>query len=224
MDELSRQLDLWIQRLRAIAQTGLAFDPRIYDRERYEELLHLAADMAATGGNLERDATLSHELYERWRAQVQPGTKGYVTPKIGIGAVTFNDDDEILLIQRPSGRWLYPTGWADIGYAAAEVAAKEVREETGLKVTPLRLMAVYNVPHPAETQIENPLYSLVFYCRLDGGTLNRHPAETLDAGFYSRENLPSPLARPDLGWVEHAWAAHRGELKETFFDPVQQPR
>ncbi len=218
MNELSRQVNLWIQRLRGIAQTGLAFHPQVYDRERYEELLHLAADMAATNGALQTDARLSQELYDRWRAQVAPGVIGYVTPKIGVGAVVFNARAEILLIQRPSGRWLYPTGWADIGYSAAQVAVKEVREETGLDVTPLRLMAVYNVPHPVETQIENPLYSLVFYCRLDGGTLNRHPVETLDAGFFAREHLPKPLAREDLGWVEHAWAAHRGELCEAYFD------
>ncbi len=218
MNELSLQISFWTQRLRAIAQTGLAFEPKVYDRERYEELLHLAADMAATNGDVQTDARFSQELYDRWRAQVAPGVKGYVTPKIGIGAVVFNSRDEILLIQRPSGRWLYPTGWADIGYSPAQIAVKEVREETGLHVTPLRLMAVYDVPHPQETQIENPLYSLVFYCRLDGGTLNRHPVETLDAGFFAREQLPSPLARADLGWVEHAWAAHRGELREAYFD------
>ncbi len=218
MNKLSCQINLWIQRLRAIAQTGLAFDPKVYDRERYEELLHLAADMAATHGNLETDAELSQELCDRWRAQVAPGVRGYVTPKVGVGAVVFNECDEILLIQRPSGRWLYPTGWADIGYSAAQVAVKEVREETGLQITPLRLMAVYDVPHSQETQIENALYSLVFYCRLDGGRLNRHPVETLDAGFFARTHLPTPLARADLGWVEHAWAAQRGELREAYFD------
>ncbi len=218
MNELSLQLSLWIQRLRAIAQTGLAYDPKVYDRERYEELLHLAADMTATNAVLETDAQLSNDLYDDWRAQVATGVRGYVTPKVGVGAVVFNAHDELLLIQRPSGHWLYPTGWADIGYSAAQVVVKEVREETGLQVTPLRLIAVYDIPHPIESRIENHLYSLVFYCCLDGGTLNRHPAETLDAGFFEREHLPRPLARGDLGWIEHAWAAHRGELREAYFD------
>jgi ADP-ribose pyrophosphatase YjhB (NUDIX family) len=219
MHILSSELNLWIQRLRAIAQTGLAFEPRVYDRERYEELLKLAADMAATNGNLPSDGTLSRELYEHWHSQVQAGVKGYITPKVGIGALVFNERDEILLIQRPNGQWLYPTGWADVGYSPAQVAVKEVAEETGLRVTPLHLVAVYDIRRPAD----DPeglihLYSLVFYCRLDGGTLARHPLETLDAGFFSPENLPQPLARGDLNWVELAWAARRGELKEAFFD------
>ncbi len=219
MDHRSWPTNLWIQRLCAIAQTGLAFNPHVYDRERYEELLHLAADMAATDGQFVTDARLSQQLYEYWRAQVQPGMKGYVTPKVGIGAVVFNANDELLLIQRPSGQWLYPTGWADIGHSPAEVAIKEVREETGLKITPLRLIAVYDVRRLADhPETEMHFYSLVFYCRLDGGTLVRHPQETLDAGFFSRANLPAPLARTDYGWLDHAWAAHRGELREAYFE------
>ena len=219
MDKLASQLNLWIQRLSAIAQTGLAFEPRVYDRERYEELLKLASDMAATNASLNADSHLSQELYDNWRAQVQPGVKGYVTPKVGVGAMVFNDSAEILLIKRPTGHWLYPTGWADVGYSPAQVAAKEVLEETGLRATPLRLVAVYDVRTLADhPDIDLHFYSLIFYCRLDGGSLNRHPEETLDAGFFSRENLPQPLARQDLHWVDLAWAAHRGELREAYFD------
>ena len=50
---------------------------------------------------------------------VESGPAGYVTPKVAIGAVVGNDAGELLLIQRSdSGIWLYPTGWADIGYSA----------------------------------------------------------------------------------------------------------
>jgi ADP-ribose pyrophosphatase YjhB (NUDIX family) len=219
MDDLSAQLNLWIQRLSAIAQTGLAFEPRVYDRERYEELLKLAADMAATNCALNTDALVSQRLYEQWRAQVQPGVRGYVTPKVGIGALVFNNSDEILLIQRPNGQWLYPTGWADIGYSPAQVAVKEVLEETGLRATPVRLVAAFDVRTLADQpDLSIHFYSLVFYCRLDGGTLNRHLTETLDAGFFARENLPHPLARDDIHWVEIAWRAHRGELVQAYFD------
>lgn len=219
MNNPSSQLNLWVQRLRAIAQTGLAFQPRLYDRERYEELLKLAAEMATTDGSWLSDTQLSEGLYKQWRNQVREGVRGYVTPKVGIGALVFDDKDDILLIKRPSGLWLYPTGWADVGYAPAQVAVKEVLEETRLRVTPLRLVAVYDIRREADDP-EGPLhlYSLVFYCRLDGGILERHPLETLDAGFFSREHLPQPLARDNLGWVEMAWAARQGELKEAYFD------
>lgn len=35
------------QRIRAIAQAGLAFSKDVYDRERYEELMKLSAEMMA---------------------------------------------------------------------------------------------------------------------------------------------------------------------------------
>lgn len=218
MDSLPSQLNLWIQRLTAIAQTGLAFGPPVYDRERYEEILKLAADMAATS-RLKIDSDLSDELYERWRADIRKGVSGYVTPKVGIGALVWNDADELLLIQRPSGQWLYPTGWADVGYSPAQVAVKEVWEETGLHVTPLRLVALYDVRTVADLpEVPIHFYSLVFDCRMDGGSINRHRTETLDAGFFHLESLPKPLAREDLNWVELGRKSHRGELKEPYFD------
>lgn len=219
MNDLAAKLNLWTQRLAAIARTGLAFEPGIYDRERYEELLKLGAEMAAADSSLQTDTQLSQALYDKWRASVQLGVKGYVTPQVGIGAIVFNESNEILLIKRPGGQWLYPTGWADVGYSPGQVAVKEVFEETGIHVTPLRLVAVYDVRSLADSpDLSIHFYSLVFYCRYDGGKLERHPTETLDAGFFSRENLPRPLAREDLNWVEHAWAAHRGDLAQAYFD------
>ena len=70
---LESQLDIWIQRLTAIAQTGLAFYPPMYDRERYEELLTLAAE---TKGNRPGFSTAAppadgQRLYEHFAAEVE---------------------------------------------------------------------------------------------------------------------------------------------------------
>jgi ADP-ribose pyrophosphatase YjhB (NUDIX family) len=219
MTDITSQVDLWVQRLRAIAMTGLAFEPLLYDRERYEEILNLAASMAATTAALQTDEQLSHELYEHWRAEVGKREHGYVTPKVGVGAVVFNERDELLLIKRATTKnWLYPTGWADVGYVPAQVAAKEVREETGLRVTPLRLIAVYDSSRRSRPTIGVHFWSLTFYCRLDGGAFQAHPLEVVDLGFFAREHLPDPLARQGEQWIEHVFAAHHGELKEPYFD------
>jgi ADP-ribose pyrophosphatase YjhB (NUDIX family) len=218
LTDITPQLAIWIQQLRAIAQTGLAFDPHTYDRERYEAMLDLAAAMAsAMNGNASLDLALAEQFAARWRADVVPGVPGYVTPKVGIGAVTFNARDEILLIKRPEGGWLFPTGWADIGLSPAQVAAKEVREETGLLVTPQRVMGIYDSAR-WRGDLNPHFYSIVFYCRLDGGELRPHPVETRGAGFFARDALPEPLYRTTTNWVEQAWVAHRGKQTETFFD------
>jgi ADP-ribose pyrophosphatase YjhB (NUDIX family) len=220
LTDITPQLAIWIQQLRAIAQTGLAFDPHVYDRERYEALLDLAATMAATvNGNAVLDAELADALAARWRADVVPGVPGYVTPKVGIGAVVFNARDEILLIQRAEGPWFIPTGWGDVGLSPAQVAAKEVREETGFIVTPQRVIGVYDGAKWGAS-LQPHFYSIVFYCRLDGGELRRHPVETLDAGFFARDALPASIHRNRHGWLDHAWAVHHGENIDTFFDPL----
>jgi ADP-ribose pyrophosphatase YjhB (NUDIX family) len=216
--DITPQLAIWIQQLRAIAQTGLAFDPHAYDRERYDAILKLASTMAATmNSSASLDPALADAFVARWRSEIVAGVPGYVTPKVGAGAIVFNARDEILLVRRPEGGWLFPTGWADIGLAPAQVAAKEVREETGLLVTPLRVVGIYDSAK-WRGDLNPHFYSIVFYCRLDGGELRPHPVETRGAGFFTRNALPEPLYRVGTNWVAQAWAAHRGECVETYFD------
>lgn len=218
MTDITHDLTMWVQQLRAIAQTGLAFDPKIYDAERYQAILDLTAKMTASiNGSAMLDGSLAEEFATRWRADIKPGASGYITPKVGTGAVVFNERDELLMIQRAEGQWFIPTGWSEIGLTPAQVAAKEVREETGFIVSPQRVIGIFDGAKWGGT-LQPHFYSIVFYCRLEGGALNRHPAETLDAGFFSRDKLPSPIYRSRMEWLERAWAFHRGEITETYFD------
>src|SRR5690606_12437097 len=142
----ARDLARWSTTLAAIARTGLGFTENLYERERFEEGLRVAADIKAAAAALDDaeagDRETDH-LVQEWLENVGEGVPGYVTPKVAIGAVVGNEDREILLIQRPdSGIWLYPTGWADVGYSPSEVAVKEVEEETGVLCEPVRLLSV----------------------------------------------------------------------------------
>jgi ADP-ribose pyrophosphatase YjhB (NUDIX family) len=147
---------------------------------------------------------------------------GYVTPKVAVGAVVGDDQGRLLLVERAdSGIWLYPTGWADIGYSPAEVVRKEVHEETGIECEVERLIAVFDGMRQGFSRI--PLYSLVFLCRATGGTLAAHPLECADVGWFGPDELPSPLAGHDR-WGDLAFAAIRGEVAPTFFDlPRDEP-
>jgi ADP-ribose pyrophosphatase YjhB (NUDIX family) len=202
----------WSEALAGIARTGLGFTRNLYEQERFEEVLRVAADIRRAAGS-EFDAD---QLVQEWMAQVGDGVAGYVTPKIAVGAVVGNDDGKILLVQRAdSGVWLYPTGWADVGYSASEVAVKEVREETGIDCEPVRLIAVLDGLRLGFTGI--PLYSLVFHCRVLGGELQRHPLETAAVGWFGEDELPSPLAGSAL-WGPQAFAAIRGEHIDVLYD------
>ena len=207
----------WSETLSALARTGLGFTENVYERERFEEVLKVAADMRVAAGH-ELDSDL---LVAEWMKDVGAGVAGYVTPKIAVGAVVGNERDELLLVQRAdSGVWLYPTGWADVGYSASEVAVKEVWEETGIAVEPVRLVAVLDGLRLGFTRI--PLYSVVFHCRMVGGELTAHPLECTDVGWFAEDALPEPLAGADR-WASSAFAAIRGEDVEVLFDQPRNP-
>jgi ADP-ribose pyrophosphatase YjhB (NUDIX family) len=207
----------WSEALSAIARTGLGFTQSLYEKERFEEVLKVAADIrVAAGHELE-----SEVLVEEWMKIVGSGVAGYVTPKVAVGAVVGNEAGEILLVQRAdSGIWLYPTGWADVGYSPSEVVVKEVEEETGIHCEPVRVLMVQDLLRMGFTRI--PAYSLVFHCRLVGGELTPHPLECSDVGWFAEDRLPSPLAGATR-WGPTAFAAIRGEAIETEFDAPRAP-
>lgn len=213
-----RTLLRWSEALAGIARTGLAFTENQYEGERFEEVLKVAADIrVAAGCTFDRET-----LVDEWMKIVGDGVGGYVTPKVAVGAVVGNDRNEVLLIQRAdSGIWLYPTGWADVGYSASEVAVKEVREETGISCEVVRLIGVFDGLRLGFSR--HPLYSLVFQCRALGGALEPHPLECADVGWFSEDELPEPLASADH-WKHHAFAAIRGEDVDVLYDePRERP-
>ena len=212
-----RDLLRWAETLAAVARTGLAFTENLYERERFDEVLRVAADIRAAA----LDESTAEAQYDVWAGSIGSGVEGYVTPKSAVGAIVGNDAGEILLGRRAdSGEWYYPVGWADVGYSPAEVAVKEVFEETGIEAEPVRLIAVFDVMRQGFSGI--PLYSLVFHCRAVGGELRAHPLETLGVGFFARDALPSPL-RYASRWVALAFDAIDGRDVPCWFDPPRAP-
>jgi len=152
-------LPAWILSLTAVARTGLAFSDSLYERERYEEILKVVARMQEAAGA--RDRGVDTSVF----AEGPRGIPGYVTPKTAVGAIVLDASRRVLLIRRAdSGVWLYPTGWADVGYSPAEVVVKEVQEETGVHCTPTHLLAVLDGMRLGFTQVA--MYSSIFSAEL----------------------------------------------------------
>lgn len=210
----------WSEALAGVARTGLGFTESLYERERFEEVLHVAAEIRmAAGADDERNGP--SDLVDGWVDSVGAGVAGYVTPKVAVGAVVGNEDGELLLIQRgDSGVWLYPTGWADVGYSASEVVVKEVLEETGIEAEPLRVIALFDGLRLGARGL--PFYSVVFHCRAVGGRLDPHPLEARDVGWFREDALPTPLAGGDR-WRDLAFRAIRGEPLDVAFDAPRRP-
>lgn len=215
-DRLLVELARFIERVNAVARTGLAFKAEGFDAERYEELLMDAARMQAAAV----DATVedAETIRRGWRDAVIAGYEGYVTPAVGCGIVAFNERDQVLMIQRPSGKWWFPTGFCEVGISAAENVAKEAMEEVGLRVEPLRLMALIDSRKTGDPW--RHIYAILFYCGIVGGELRRHPLEVKDLGFFTLDSLPQPLHGKDRKWIQLAREFHFDGRVEPYFDRV----
>ena len=126
----------WAETLSGIARTGLGFTQSLYEQERFEEVLEGRGRHSRRRDRRSRSRRALRGVAEHGRRRC----RGYVTPKVAVAAVVGNERGEILLTQRAdSGWWLYPVGWADVGYSPSEIAMKEVLEETGIECEPVSL-------------------------------------------------------------------------------------
>ncbi len=172
----------WAQRVQSIAQAGLTYTRDAYDRDRYEQLLALAAEIVASHADAGPSAVLEHLRAER----------GYPTPKVDVRAAVFRDDRILLVRETHDGRWSMPGGWADIGDSPGEAAAREVLEESGFRVTPVKLLAVYDKDRHAARPGLWYTYKLFIRCALRGGSA-RPSLETDAVAFFPEDGLP-PLS------------------------------
>lgn len=207
--EKSKELLLMAQRIRALATNGLTYSLSEYDTERYEELKDLSDRMASLLAGCE-----AAELEACYRL-----SKEYVTPKADIRAAVFNEKGEILLVKEKSdGHWSLPGGWADVGYSPKEVAVKEVKEETGLDVCALRLLAVMDMskhPHPL---IPFYVYKFFILCEKTGGAFN-DVFDIEDKGFFRQDQLPPlSLERVLPEQIDYLFACYRDPRPAVYLD------
>jgi len=173
----------WAKRLQAIAQTGLTYAESPYDVERYEEVRHIAAEMAANRSEVELPRVL--DLFSR--------DTGYATPKVDVRAAIFYNGSILLVRERSDSRWTLPGGWSDVDEAPSVCVAREAKEETGYDVRVTKLLAVYDrSQHPHEPPFPFHVYKMFFQCEIVGGKATRND-EIDEIGFFTRDVIP-PLS------------------------------
>jgi ADP-ribose pyrophosphatase YjhB (NUDIX family) len=169
----------WAQRLEALAQSGLAYSENPFDRERYEAVRRIAAEMVA--GCTGADPNLVDDLFA--------GQAGYATPKVDVRGVVFRDDAILLVKERTDGRWTLPGGWADVGESPAEATEREVYEESGYRARAVKLLALYDRNRHGHTPYIFHIYKVFFRCELLGGEPTQS-IETAGVGFFREDSLP----------------------------------
>jgi 8-oxo-dGTP diphosphatase len=96
-------------------------------------------------------------------------------PLVGVGAIIFNRD-RILMAQRGKqpleGWWSLPGGALEIGESLQDAVCREVLEETGLVVRPVKLFEVFERIMRDTAGVPEYHYVLIDYvCRVTGGEL-----------------------------------------------------
>jgi ADP-ribose pyrophosphatase YjhB (NUDIX family) len=199
----------WAKALQATAQNGLTYAENHFDRERYEAVRQVAAEIMAAHSGV--DAAVVADLFK--------GQTGYATPKVDVRGVVFRENQILLVRERDDGRWTLPGGWADVNESPREAVVREIREESGFETTAVKLLAVFDRSrHPHELDFPFHVYKLVVLCELTGGAPTTS-FETTDVGFFAEEELPElSVSRVTAGQIARAFEHRRQPDLPTDFD------
>ena len=134
--------------------------------------------------------------------------------------IIFDDQGRILLVrQTPSGVWTAPGGAIDPGEQPADAVVREVWEETGLYVAPVRILGVYGGPpclvtYPNGDRTEYVMTA--FECEVRGGRLHANNDETDAAAFVAASELESYRTSK---WVRHVVPGLYDRSRSAHFEP-----
>ncbi len=112
----------------------------------------------------------------------------------GATAVVINEAGHVLLHRRSdNGQWWLPGGAIDPGEEPADAIAREVWEETAVRVVPERVLGVYGGPeytgrYPNGDQIA--MVSIAFLCRPVDGEPRVNDEESLEVRYFPPDALP----------------------------------
>ena len=113
-------------------------------------------------------------------------------PLSSVSAVVRNDAGELLLGQRADdGRWSVVSGIMELGEQPATAVVREVREETGLQVEPIRLSSVLSHPQTYPNGDHCDFLNIGFLCRLIAGTARVNDDESVAVGWFPPHGLPA---------------------------------
>lgn len=203
---MEKWLELAIE-IQSLAQNGLAYTNNVYDKERFERLRDISAEMLSMKSDLSLEKVKDLFCNE----------KGYQTPKLDTRAVIFKDD-KILLVKENNGTWSLPGGWVDVLELVASNTVKEAKEETGLDVVPKRIIAIQD-----RNKHNKPIYAygickIFVLCEVIGGKFEKN-IETIETNYFSLDELPLLAeAKTNKEQIEMCFKAVNDESWQVQFD------
>lgn len=197
----------WAVELQSLAQAGLTYGKDIYDKERYERIRDISAEM------------ISHktDIPVKKVKELFCNETGYQTPKLDTRAAIF-DDGKILLVKENSGKWSLPGGWVDVNVSVRENTIKEVKEESGLDVTADKIIAVQD-----RAKHNLPVYAygvckIFVLCSVIGGEFEKN-IETTESRYFNEDELPELATEKNTEeQIKMCFEAYESKNWITLFD------
>ena len=198
----------WAMEIQSLAQAGLAYTDNVYDIERYERLREISAEIISEKSELPPEKVKDLFCNET----------GYQTPKLDTRAAVFKDG-KILLVHENNGTWSLPGGWCDVLESVKSNTIKEVKEETGLDVRAVRIIAIQDRNRHNQPVYAYGVCKVFVLCELIGGKFEKN-IETTEIQYFSYNNLPVNLAeeKTNKEQIAMCFKAYNEENWQTQFD------
>ncbi|WP_049617731.1 NUDIX hydrolase N-terminal domain-containing protein [Streptococcus sp. X13SY08] len=197
----------WAMRLQSLAQNGLAYTTNTFDKERFEEIRQIAAEMLVTPSGMHLEKV--EELF--------CNETGYQTPKLDTRAAIFQEN-QILLVQENDGLWALPGGWCDVDQSIMDNTIKEVEEEAGLTVTAERLIAVLDKHKSQPSRSVHHVTKCFVLCQRVSGEFVVN-SETIASAYFTLDSLPElSLGKTTPEQIALCFEANQAEHWETVFN------
>lgn len=202
--------DMWLQwavELQSIGQAGLFYGKDPFDRERYERIREIAAEMIAHQADISLEKAKNLFCSE----------VGYQTPKLDSRAAIFREG-KILLVKERNGTWALPGGWVDVNLSVKENIIKEVKEEVGLDVTADLVIAVQDREKHNLPVYAYKICKIFFLCSVIGGEFAAN-LETTESGYFAMTELPElALEKTNEEQIRMCFEAYNSKSWCTRFD------
>ena len=197
----------WAVEIQSLAQAGLAYGRDPYDRERYERLREIAAEMVAHRTEIPVEKVKGLFCNET----------GYQTPKVDTRAAVFQEG-KILLVHERNGTWSLPGGWVDVDVSVKENTIKEVKEEAGLDVTADMVIAVQDREKHNLPVYAYKVCKIFVICTVIGGKFEPN-IETVESRYFGVDELPGLAEeKNNEEQVRMCFDAYHSENWRTLFD------
>ena len=197
----------WAVALQSLAQAGLHYGKDPFDLERYEQIRTIAAEMISYKTEIPPEKVKNLFCNE----------VGYQTPKLDSRAAIFQDE-KILLVKERNGTWALPGGWVDVELSVKENTIKEVKEEAGLDVTAVLVIAVQDREKHNLPVYAYKVCKIFILCTVAGGRFEPN-IETLESRYFSLDSLPAlAQEKSNAEQIQMCFDAYHARNWQTLLD------